>query len=93
MPHPIGAKLVSTGLPVFTINYENDDDGDRKLGRDSRLTFTAPADGVYLVRVSDVRGLGGEMFAYRLSVRQPQPDFRCASTSATSPYPPGADNG
>jgi WD40 repeat protein len=75
VPHPIGARLVSTGLPVFQINYENDDDGDRKLGRDSRLTFTAPADGAYLVRVSDVRGLGGEMFAYRLVVRQPRPDF------------------
>ncbi len=39
------------------------------------MTFTAPADGSYLVRVSDVRGSGGEMSAYRLIVRQPRPDF------------------
>ncbi len=75
VPHAVSAKLVSTGLPVFPINYENDDDGDRKLGRDSRLTFVAPADGSYLVRVSDVRGSGGDMSAYRLIVRQPRPDF------------------
>jgi hypothetical protein len=48
---------------------------ERKLGRDSRLTFTAPADGAYLVRVSDVRGFGGDRFVYRLTVREPKPDF------------------
>lgn len=75
-PHPPGTKLVANGLPVFPLYYANDDDGERKLGRDSRLTFTAPADGAYLVRVSDVRGAGGDMFAYRLIVRQPRPDFQ-----------------
>src|SRR5260370_39676162 len=52
-PHPPGTKLVPTGLPVFTLYYANDDDGERKLGSDSRLLFTAPADGSYLVRVTD----------------------------------------
>ena len=65
-PHPPGTKLVPNGLPVFPLYYANDDDGERKLGRDSALTFTAPADGEYLVRVSDVRELGGDRFAYRL---------------------------
>jgi len=74
-PHPVGAKLVPTGLPVFTLYYGNDDDGERKLGRDSKVYFTAPADGDYVVRVSDVRGHGGDRFAYRLIVRRPQPDF------------------
>ena len=74
-PHPIGAKLINNGLPVYTMYYANDDDALRKLGADSRLTFTAPADGAYVVRVSDVRGFGGDHFNYRLSIRKPMPDF------------------
>jgi dipeptidyl aminopeptidase/acylaminoacyl peptidase len=68
-------ELVPNGLPVFTINYTNDDDGWRSGGRDSRLIFAAPADGEYLVRVSDVRGHQGDRYAYRLVVRRPRPDF------------------
>jgi WD40 repeat protein len=83
-PHPPGTQLLPNGLPVFKVYYENDDDGRRRLGRDSRLSFTAPADGAYLVRVSDVRGFGGDAFAYRLTVRQPQPDFR-VSVSGSDP--------
>src|SRR4030095_14868519 len=52
-PHPLGAKLVASGLPVFTLYYANDDDGERKLGTDSKLHFTAPADSAYLIRVRD----------------------------------------
>ena len=74
-PKPVGSKIVANGLPVFTLNYVNDDDGERQLGRDSRLAFTAPAKGRYLIRVSDTRGWSGERFAYRLIVRKPQPDF------------------
>lgn len=75
-PHPADARLTPNGLPVFDLFYANDDDGERRAGRDSRLTFTAPAAGVYYVRVSDVRGFGGDRFAYRLTVRPPQPDFQ-----------------
>lgn len=74
-PHPPGTSLVPTGLPLFALNYVNDDDGDRKLGDDSRLTFVAPAAGSYLVRVTDVRGFQGDRFAYRLKVREAKPDF------------------
>ncbi len=74
-PHPPGTKLPDNGLPVFPIYYTNDDDSERKLGRDSRLLFTAPADGSYLVRVVDVRGAGGDRYTYRLTVREPKPDF------------------
>jgi WD40 repeat protein len=70
-----GAKLVSKGLPVFPLYYANDDEGDRKLGSDSRLLFTAPRSGEYLVRVTDVRQQGGDRYAYRLTVRRPTPDF------------------
>jgi hypothetical protein len=74
-PHPVGTKLIYNGLPTFTVNYVNDDDALRTFGADSRLTFTAPADGAYVVRVSDVRGFGGDHFNYRLAIREPKPDF------------------
>lgn len=74
-PHPPGTELVPNGLPVFKVYYVNDDSGDRKLGSDSRLTFTAPADGTYLARVIDVGGQGGTSHAYRLKIDRPRPDF------------------
>ena len=74
-PHPLGTRLVPNGLPVFTLYYTNDDDAQRRLGSDSRLTFTAPADGGYLVRVRDARGAGSDRSTYRLIVREPKPDF------------------
>lgn len=74
-PYPVGTKLIDNGLPVFTLDYENDDDGERELGNDSRLRFTAPADGTYLVKVTDTRGFGGDKHEYSLTVRAPKPDF------------------
>jgi hypothetical protein len=74
-PHEPGEKLESNGLPVFPVYYENDDDGERGIGADSRVHFTAPEDGDYLIRVTDTRGHGGERFAYRLIVREGIPDF------------------
>ncbi|QDU62102.1 WD domain, G-beta repeat [Planctomycetes bacterium Pan216] len=74
-PHPPGTKLAPNGLPVFKLHYANDDAGDREIGADSRLFFTAPADGDYLVRVEDTYGRSGPEFAYRLTVRPPAPDF------------------
>lgn len=74
-PHPVGAKLVNNGLPTFVLNYANDDDAERRLGSDSRLTYTPPADGAYLVRVVDSRGFGGDRYQYRLTIREPRPDF------------------
>ena len=73
--HRPDETLIPNGLPQYTLYYENDDDGWRKLGSDSRIAFTSPADGDYLVRVSDVRGLGGDAYKYQLIVRPPRPDF------------------
>jgi hypothetical protein len=75
-PHPPGTVLPPNGLPVFPLVYANDDDADRKLGTDSKLIFTAPADGDYIIRVRDTRGAGGERHVYRLVVREARPDFR-----------------
>src|SRR5256885_13042728 len=81
-PHLPGAELVSNGLPVIPLYYANDDDGERKLGADSKLFFTAPADGTYLIRVTDTRGYSGERFVYRLIVREPKPDFKVTLNGA-----------
>jgi hypothetical protein len=83
-PHPPGAKLVATGLPAFTLYYANDDDGERKLGSDSRLFFNAPADGAYLIRVTDARDYSGDRFVYRLVVRESKPDFKVTLGLANS---------
>jgi hypothetical protein len=89
-PRPLDARIIPNGLPVFTLYYANDDDSDRELGADSRLLFTAPADGQYLVRVTDTRGAGGDRFAYRLTVRPAQPDFRVTLTTSSLTVPAGA---
>ncbi|MEE2641894.1 MAG: c-type cytochrome domain-containing protein, partial [Planctomycetota bacterium] len=57
---PPGTAVTPNGLRVFDIPYENDDDAERKLGTDSKLFFTAPVDGTFLVKVSDSRGFQGE---------------------------------
>ena len=75
VPHAVGEPLIPNGLPVFPVYYENDDDGLRLWGSDSRLTFTAPADGSYLVRVTDVRGFQGADYKYTLKIRPLRPNF------------------
>jgi hypothetical protein len=75
-PHAPGTPLIPNGLPALTLYYENDDDGWRKLGTDSRVAFTAPTDGEYVAVVRDVRGLGGDDFRYELIIRAPRPDFQ-----------------
>ncbi|MES2789410.1 MAG: c-type cytochrome domain-containing protein [Planctomycetota bacterium] len=75
VPHAVGEPLVPNGLPVFPIYFENDDDGWREWGDDSRLTFTAPTDASYLVRVTDVRGFQGEAYKYTLTIRPARPNF------------------
>ncbi len=82
-PFAPGTKLVSSGLPVFPLVYANDDDSQRRVGTDSRLTFTAPRDGAYVVRVRDSRGAFGDRYAYRLVVRPPQPSFAVKLHGAT----------
>lgn len=89
-PRPPGTKLPATGLPNFTLSYENDDDGGRRLGRDSRLHFTAPTNGPYLVRVTDTSGHGGDRFAYRLIAREARPDFNVTLSGLNTTISPGS---
>ncbi len=78
IPHAPDAVLKNTGLPVFPVYFENDDDPMRQWGKDSRLTFIPPADGEYSVRIRDARGFQGADFKYQLLVRSPRPDFAVA---------------
>jgi hypothetical protein len=87
--HPPGRTFPPNGMPVFRLYYRNDDGGPL-YGKDSRLTFTAPADGEYVVRISDVRGEGSDRHAYRLTIREPRPDFRLALSPEHPNVPAGA---
>ncbi|HXG48175.1 MAG TPA: c-type cytochrome domain-containing protein [Methylomirabilota bacterium] len=90
-PLPPGTQPVPNGLPVFRLNYENDDDPTRRWGADSLLLFTAPADGEYLARVTDVRGFGGETnFHYTLSLRDRRPDFTVTIEGTHPKVSPGS---
>lgn len=89
-PHPPGTRLIPNGLPVFPLYYENDDDSHRQAGKDSRLLFTAPADGQYLVRIKDVRGLQGPDFKYTLTIRPRRPDFEVKLQGADLAVGPGS---
>jgi WD40 repeat protein len=88
--HPPGTKLSSNGLPTFTLNYQNDDAGERERGTDSRLTFTAPATGEYVVRVTDTRGAGSPRHVYHLFAREPKPDFKVTLNTKALTIPRGS---
>ncbi|MEM1442105.1 MAG: c-type cytochrome domain-containing protein [Verrucomicrobiota bacterium] len=79
---PAGSQPSPNGLPVYRIFYENDDESTRSLGSDSKVTFVAPADGSYRVRVRDVRGDGGEGFHYELKARPHLPGFTIRKAGA-----------
>ena len=70
-----GTKMSSNGMPLFRLDFRNDDGGPA-LGRDSLMTFTAPDRGDYWIRLRDSRNQGGKLFTYRMTVREPTPDFR-----------------
>lgn len=86
--HPAGAQFAPNGLPVVRLTHRNDDGGPG-YGKDSRLRFTAPADGEYILRLRDVRGLGGDDFPYRLTLRAPSPDFRLSVAPQNPNVPAG----
>jgi hypothetical protein len=88
--YPPTANLVENGLPVFPLYFVNDDDSERELGSDSRLTFTAPVDGDYLVKVSDARGFQGDGYTYQFTVRPPKPDFMVKVDTKNVKVPAGS---
>jgi hypothetical protein len=90
-PFPAGTTPVPNGLPVYRLNYENDDEPTRQWGTDSLLLFTAPKDGEYMAHVTDVRGFGGETnFNYTLTIRGQRPDFSVAIGGKDPKVSPGS---
>ncbi len=89
-PHLPNKKLANNGLPVFPLYYSNDDAGDRDIATDSRLTFVAPADGDYLVRVVNTADSGGDRYVYRLTLREPKPDFNVTLSGMNPNVPAGS---
>jgi len=87
--HRPGAAFPDNGMPLVTLYYRNDDGGS-SYGKDSRLTFIAPATGDYLLRLRDSRGLSGPDFAYRLTVAGPRPDFKLSVGTSAPNVPRGS---
>lgn len=83
--HPPGTQFAPNGLPVTRI-YAQNDDGGPGFGKDSYLTFTAPADADYQLVVRDVTGATGP---YRLNIREPRPDFRLSVNPRNPNVPRG----
>ncbi len=82
------AQFPPNGLPVFHLALRNDDGGPG-YGADSRLDFTAPRDGEYLLHLKDVRGFQGPDFAYRVTIRDARPDFTLSASPGNPNVPQG----
>ncbi len=88
---PPGSQPPPNGLPLFRLHYENDDEPNRRSGTDSLLIFTAPRDGDYIARLSDVRGFGGEKdHHYTLNLRAPMPTFTATVGGKAPKISPGS---
>ena len=85
---PPGTPVSPNGLPVFDLGYRNDDGGPT-FGKDSRLAFTAPATGTYYVRLTDSRGTGSPLHAYRLTIAPPAADYELFVSPANPNVPRG----
>jgi hypothetical protein len=88
--HPAGADFPPNGMPVFRFAMRNDDGGPG-YGKDSRVTFTAPADATYYAKITDVRDQGGDDFAYRFTLRDPMPDYLIAASPTNPNIPEGSE--
>ena len=87
--HPAGSTFTPNGLPLTHLYYRNDDGGPG-YGKDSLLQFTAPADGEYQLKLSDVRGELAKAESYRLTARHPEPDFRLTMNPRNVNVAPGS---
>jgi hypothetical protein len=85
---PPDAKFPSNGLPVFHLDWRNDDGGPG-FGADSKLDFVVPADGDYFLHLKDVRAMDGPDLAYRLTIRDEAPDFELQADPANPNIPHG----
>lgn len=71
----------------------NDDREDPAAGinthhADSYLSAALPADGEYVLRIGDAARRGGNSYAYRLRISEPQPDFELRAVPSSVVLPP-----
>ena len=92
-PLDAGANPVPNGLPGFTVHFENDDAALRDMGTDSRVMFLAPADGAFVVEVTDARDFSGADHTYRLVIREAEPSFVATLQGAPSMVAAGSGQG
>lgn len=86
----LGARLDSL-LRVLDATGKELAQNDDAVGKDSRLTFTAPADGTYYAEVSNLTGRSGDEYFYRLKLGGgPQSDFELSVTPDNPVVPVGA---
>jgi hypothetical protein len=85
---PPGAHPATNGLPLLHLTYRNDDGGPG-YGKDSLIHFTAPADGQYIARVTDLRGRKGPELTFQLVIRDPRPDYKLALKTPIANVPAG----
>jgi hypothetical protein len=76
---PLDSLLMITDEAGKEVAF-NDDFDDKSQGlathhADSHLSAVVSGAGTYYLRITDAQGNGGPDFAYRLSVRAPQPDY------------------
>jgi len=65
----------------------NNDDAN---GKDSRIDWTCPADGEYIVQIRDLHGRGGDTYVYNISARPSRPDFTVQCDDDKSLVGPGS---
>lgn len=90
---PLDSLLVLTDATGKEL-ARNDDYEDKAYGltthhADSRITFRLPADGNYLLHLTEAQQHGGPEYAYRLRVAAPQPDFELRVVPASLTVRPG----
>jgi hypothetical protein len=87
---PFGSRLDAV-LRVLNAEGKELASNDDAVGRDPRLSFTAPAAGDYFVEVRSLTGRGGEEYFYRLELQPPSgADFGLTLTPDSPTVPPGA---
>jgi WD40 repeat protein len=86
--HPPGSQFSPNGYPLTRLTYRNDDGGSI-YGKDSYLEFDPPADGEYIVKVTDAREQTRSDFDYRLLIHPPRPNFRVSFSPANPNVPQG----
>ena len=64
---------LDVAINVYGTDKKHIQGNDDSRGADPYYRFTAPADGLYYLRVRDLLGRGGEQFIYRVEVAAPKP--------------------